>query len=131
MSSLEKASCLASDEIITPLKLDKFSSDGLETLKTNFDKLKVQYDDCHGISENGRPYLNKLVLSEYNASYALSNQLVEAYKPLEETGYKLFIIPQDQAFKKSQQMSIPVQAYSGTKPETLRVIEALAESVTK
>ena len=127
--SLEKASCLASDEIITPLKLDKFSSDGLETLKTNFDKLKVQYDDCHGISENGRPYLNKLVLSEYNASYALSNQLVGAYKPLEATGYKLFIIPQDQAFKKAQQMSIPIQAYSGTKAETLKVIEALADSV--
>ncbi|MBQ9206370.1 MAG: ParA family protein [Treponema sp.] len=127
--SLEKAACLASDEIITPLKLDKFSSDGLETLKTNFDKLKVQYDDCHGISESGRPFLNKLVLSEYNASYALSNQLVEAYKPLESTGYKLFIIPQDQAFKKAQQLSIPVQAYSGTKAETLKVIESLAASL--
>ena len=75
------------------------------------------------------PPSSELVLSEYNASYALSNQLVEAYKPLEATGYKLFIIPQDQAFKKAQQMSIPVQAYSGTKAETLKVIEALADSV--
>lgn len=127
--SLEKASCLASDEIITPLKLDKFSSDGLQTLKTNFDKLKVQYDDCHGISESGRPFLNKLVLSEYNGSYALSKQLLEAYRPLEKSGFKLFVVPQDQAFKKAQQMSIPIQEYGGTKAETLQVIKDIADSI--
>ena len=129
--SLEKSACLASDEIITPLKLDKFSSDGLETLKTNFDKLKLEYDDCHGICESGRPFFNKLVLSEHNASYSLSNQLVNAYKPLEENGYKLFIIPQDQAFKKAQQLCIPVQAFNGTKQETIQAIEALAASISK
>lgn len=129
--SLEKSACLASDEIITPLKLDKFSSDGLETLKANFDKLKLEYDDCHGISENGRPYLNKLVLSEYNASYALNKLLVKAYRPLEDNGFKLFIIPQDQAFKKAQQLCIPIQAFNDTKPETLKVLEELAECVSK
>ena len=95
------------------------------------DKLKLEYDDCHGISENGRPYLNKLVLSEYNASYALSKQLVKAYKPLEDNGYRLFIIPQDQAFKKAQQLCIPVQAFSDTKPDTLKVLEELAECLSK
>ena len=109
--SLEKSACLASDEIITPLKLE--------------------YDDCHGISENGRPYLNKLVLSEYNASYALNKQLVKAYRPLEDNGFKLFIIPQDQAFKKAQQLCIPIQAFNDTKPETLKVLEELAECVSK
>lgn len=129
--SLEKAACLASDEIVTPLKLDKFSSDGLQTLKENYDKLKKDFDSCNGICETGRPYFNKLVLSEYNASYALSNQLVKAYKPLEENGFKLFIIPQDQAFKKAQQLCIPVQAFNGTKADTLKVLEELAECISK
>ena len=63
---------------------------------------------------------------------------MKAYKPLEDNGYRLFIIPQDQAFKKAQgsqilvqELYIPVQAFSDTKPDTLKVLEELAECLSK
>lgn len=111
------------------MKLDRFSADGLDTFNTNLSNLRKTYDGCHGVSENGKPDFNKIVLNENNNSYAQCRELIEAYKPLEANGYKLFIVPQDLSFRKAQQNSVSIQDFTGTKPETLKVIDELAESL--
>lgn len=128
-SGLEENCCLSCDEIVTVLKLDRFSADGLDTFNTNLSNLRKTYDGCHGVSENGKPDFNKIVLNENNNSYAQCRELIEAYKPLEANGYKLFIVPQDLNFRKAQQNSVSIQDFTGTKPETLKVIDELAESL--
>lgn len=128
-SGLEENCCLSCDEIVTVLKLDRFSADGLDTFNTNLSNLRKTYDGCHGVSENGKPDFNKIVLNENNNSYAQCRELIEAYKPLEANGYKLFIVPQDLSFRKAQQNSVSIQDFTGTKAETLKVIDELAESL--
>ena len=128
-TGLEENCCLSCDEVVTVLKLDRFSADGLDTFNTNLTNLRKTYDGCHGVSINGKPDFNKIILNENNNSYSQCRELIEAYKPLEKTGYKLFIVPQDLSFRKAQQVSVPIQNFSGTKAETLKVINEIAESL--
>lgn len=128
-TGLEENCCLSCDEVVTVLKLDRFSADGLDTFNTNLTKLRETYDGCHGVSVTGKPYFNKIVLNENNNSYSQCRDLIQSYKPMEDNGFKLFIVPQDLSFRKAQQISVPLQNFSGAKPETLNVINELAESL--
>ena len=127
--ALEESCFIASDEVINVLKLDRFSHDGLKTFKMNLDSMKKRYNNCYGVSIDGKPYLNKLVLNENNSAIAQCRDLVEQYKQLEPNGFKIFIIPIDQGFRKSQTTGVPIQSIAGSKKETLDSLTEIAEAL--
>jgi len=127
--ALEESCFIASDEIINVLKLDRFSRDGLKTFKINLDSMKKRYNNCYGVSIDGKPLLSKLILNENNSAIAQCRELVEKYKQLETNGFKTFVIPIDQGFRKSQTTCVPIQDIAGAKKETLDSITEIAEAL--
>ena len=127
--ALEESCFIASDEVINVLKLDRFSYDGLKTFKTNLETMKKRYDNCYGVSINGKPYLKKLVLNENNNAITQCRDLVAQYKALEPNGFQIFVIPTDTGFRKAQTTSVPVQAMAGTKKDTLEALSEIAEAL--
>ena len=127
--ALEESCFIASDEVINVLKLDRFSHDGLKTFKMNLDSMKKRYDNCYGVSINGKPFLNKLILNENNSAIAQCRDLVTQYKALEVNGFRVFVIPVDQGFRKSQSTGVPIQVIAGAKKETLNSITDIAEAL--
>ena len=78
---------------------------------------------------NGKPYLKKLILNENNNAIAQCRDLVAQYKALEPSGIQVFVIPTDTGFRKAQTTSVPVQAMSGTKKETMEALAEIAEAL--
>ena len=91
--------------------------------------MKKRYDNCYGVSINGKPYLKKLVLNENNNAIAQCRDLVAQYKALEPSGFEIFVIPTDTGFRKAQTTSVPVQAMTGTKKDTLEALSQIAEAL--
>ena len=95
----------------------------------NLDSMKKRYDNCYGVSVGGKPFLNKLILNENNSAIAQCRDLVAQYKTLEVNGFKVFVIPVDQGFRKSQSTGVPIQVIAGAKKETLSSISDIAEAL--
>ena len=91
--------------------------------------MKKRYDNCYGVSVNGKPLLNKLILNENNNAIAQCKDLVAQYKALEPSGYKVFVIPTDTGFRKAQTTSVPVQSIAGSKKETLDALSEIAQAL--
>lgn len=119
-NALEKSVFLAVEEVIAVLQLDVFSADGLQTFINSLTTLKDDFD-----SEN--PYINKLILNSHDKRIAHQEDILSDYEKVK--GFKTFLIPVDQAFKNAQSQGIPIQAYSGTKDETLKTIQTIARSI--
>lgn len=115
--ALEESCFLASDEAITVLNIDEFSSDGLITFMQNIDSLKDRYD-------TDKPKMNKIILNSRDLRLVQQADYLEKIKTA--TDSKLYIVPVDQAFRKAQSVHVPVQYLEGTKKETLSVIQELS-----
>lgn len=119
--ALEESCLLASDEAITVLNIDEFSTDGLITFHQNIESMRERYD-------TEKPRMNKIVLN--GRDHRLSQQSDYITKLEKElVDMKLYIVPVDQSFKKCQSIHYPIQSLSGTKEETLCVINSLAEAI--
>lgn len=119
--SLEESCLLASDEAITVLNIDEFSTDGLITFHQNIESLRERYD-------TEKPRMNKIVLN--GRDHRLVQQADYIGKLEKElANMELFIVPIDQSFKKSQAIHYPIQSVSETKKETLAVINSLAQAI--
>lgn len=89
----------ACDEVISVLLLDVFSMDGLDVFKENIADFKKR-------KRVQNPKFSKLILNGYNKTLQLHNSI---YKQMaEQTVFDCFVIPQDQAFKRSQSLAKPV-----------------------
>lgn len=115
--ALEESCFLASDEAITVLNIDEFSSDGLITFMQNIDSLKDRYD-------TDKPKMNKIILNSRDLRLVQQADYLEKIKTA--TDSKLYIVPVDQAFRKAQSVHVPIQYLEGTKKETLSVIQELS-----
>lgn len=118
--ALEESCLLASDEAITVLSIDEFSSDGLITFLQNIDGLKERYD-------TDKPRMDKIILNSRDLRLIQQADYLEKIK--NATDSKLYIIPVDQAFRKAQSVHVPVQFLEGVKKETLEVLETLAKDI--
>lgn len=118
--ALEESCFLASDEAITVLNIDEFSSDGLITFMQNIDSLKDRYD-------TDKPKMNKIILNSRDLRLVQQADYLEKIKTA--TDSKLYIVPVDQAFRKAQSVHVPVQYLEGTKKETLSVIQELSSDI--
>ncbi|MGN0730366.1 MAG: ParA family protein [Treponema sp.] len=120
--ALEESCFLASDEAITVLNIDEFSSDGLITFMQNIDSLKDRYD-------TDKPKMDKIILNSRDLRLVQQADYLEKIKSA--TDSKLYIVPVDQAFRKAQSVHVPVQYLEGTKKETLSVIKELSSDIEK
>lgn len=119
--ALEESFFLASDEAITVLNIDEFSSDGLITFMQNIEKLRERYD-------TDKPRMDKIVLNSRDLRLIQQADYLE--KIHSATDSKLYIIPVDQGFRKAQSVHIPLQYLEGVKKETLSVISQLADDIS-
>ena len=120
--ALEESCFLASDEAITVLNIDEFSSDGLITFMQNIDSLKDRYD-------TDKPKMDKIILNSRDLRLVQQADYLEKIKSA--TDSKLYIVPVDQSFRKAQSVHVPVQYLEGTKKETLSVIKELSSDIEK
>ena len=120
--ALEESCFLASDEAITVLNIDEFSSDGLSTFMQNIDSLKDRYD-------TDKPKMDKIILNSRDLRLVQQADYLEKIKSA--TDSKLYIVPVDQSFRKAQSVHVPVQYLEGTKKETLSVIKELSSDIEK
>lgn len=118
--ALEESCLLASDEAVTVLNIDEFSSDGLITFYENIESMKERYD-------TDKPRMDKIVLNARDLRLVQQADYLEKIK--NATDSKLYIIPVDQGFKKAQSVHIPVQFLSDVKKETLSVISQISSDL--
>lgn len=118
--ALEESCFLASDEAITVLNIDEFSSDGLITFMQNIDSLKDRYD-------TDKPKMNKIILNSRDLRLVQQADYLEKIKAA--TDSKLYIVPVDQGFRKAQSVHVPLQHLEGVKKETLSVIKNLSRDL--
>lgn len=118
--ALEESCFLASDEAVTVLNIDEFSSDGLITFMQNIDSLKERYD-------TEKPKMNKIVLNSRDLRLIQQADYLEKIKAA--TDSNLYIVPTDQGFRKAQSVHVPLQYLEGVKKETLSVITKLAKDL--
>ena len=119
--ALEESFFLASDEAITVLNIDEFSSDGLITFMQNIDKLRERYD-------TDKPRMDKIILNSRDLRLIQQADYLEKIRSA--TDSKLYIIPVDQGFRKAQSVHVPLQYLEGVKKETLTVISQLADDIS-
>lgn len=118
--ALEESCFLASDEAVTVLNIDEFSSDGLITFMQNIDSLKDRYD-------TDKPKMNKIVLNSRDLRLVQQTDYLEKIR--NATNSKLYIVPVDQGFRKAQSVHVPLQYLEGVKKETLSVISKLSSDL--
>ena len=93
--ALEESCLLASDEAITVLNIDEFSTDGLITFYQNIESLRERYD-------TEKPLMNKIVLNGRDLRLSQQNDYLQRMETTaEQSNMKLYIVPVDQAFKKA------------------------------
>lgn len=122
---IETSCFLASDEAVTVMRIDSFSTDGLQIFFDNLKKMKRRF-------ETDLPILTKLILNARDMRVIQQNSIVEQVQSLaQKTNRNVYVIPIDQAFPKAQQIHVPVQNLEGVKKETLNVIKKLAADLAK
>ena len=123
--NFERSIFYATNEIIAVLQLDEFSKDGLQIFN---DRLKTFINDNLD-EDDPRPLFNKIVFNAKDDRIAQQSIILQQFKPLENHGYKLYVIPVDQAYRKAQSAHITIQEFSGTKKETLETLSELAKDL--
>lgn len=118
-STFEENIFYACDEIVPVMKCDTFSADGLTIFLENVKDFKKRRR-CQ------KAEIKTVVINEHNASFALDTKIKDLI--VSQKDYKSIIVPQDQAFKKSQAYQKSIQEI-GAKPNTLEAIKTLAEVV--
>ena len=121
--ALEESCLLASDEAITVLNIDEFSTDGLITFYQNIESLRERYD-------TEKPLMNKIVLNGRDLRLSQQNDYLQRMETTaEQSNMNLYIVPVDQSFKKAQSIHFPIQLLTETKKETLSVISQLTNNI--
>ena len=122
--SFEENIFSAVDEVVCIMLLDVFSLDGLEIFQENLKDFKNR-------REIENPIFSKIILNSYNQSIKFHKEIVE--KMDAQNSFDCFLVPQDQAFKRSQNLQKPIQYLSkqegDAKKETLEALELLAAAI--
>ncbi len=123
--NFERSIFYATNEIVAVLQLDEFSKDGLQIFN---DRLNTFIND-NMEEDEPRPVFNKIVFNAKDDRIAQQGIILKQFLPLKAHGYKLYVIPVDQSFRKAQSAHISIQDFSGTKKETLDTLSDLAEDL--
>jgi len=110
---------LASNYIIPVLLFDKYSVDGIYTLKKLFADFKKRKRADNVI-------IKDIIFNQYDSRLNMSKNIKSEFEKL---NYNCHIIPIDQNFKKCVSSKITIQYAKGTKKETLDQIEKIMQEI--
>ena len=122
---LERAALIASDEVVTPMTSEVFSLDGLEIFIHELQKLR----------KNMRSAVkhNKIIINSYDTRIKQHRDIYAA--ALESGNYKVYLIPVDPIFRKSQEAGKAPQLFKvrgrGMKEATAKVFDELNRDIWK
>ena len=122
---LNESVFMASNEIIAVLQFNEFSKDGLQIFTDNLTNAKKR---LHIPAEKAT--FNKIILNAKDERIKQQSDIFNTFKQLETIGYRLFVVPVEQAFNKAQAMHTAIQELVGTKKETLQAIGEIVKAVT-
>lgn len=126
---LETACFLASDEIVSVLKIDTFSFEGMQTFYGSLNRMARRYDIELPVIKK---MLKKWILNGGDKRLSLQRDYEKYYEQLARNSNALsYTVPVDQAFPKAQAMKIPVQSLDSTKKETLEALHRLASDLAE
>lgn len=125
LGMLERAALIASDEVVTPMTSEVFSLDGLEIFIHELQKLR----------KNMRSAVkhNKIIINSYDTRIKQHRDIYAA--ALESGNYKVYLIPVDPIFRKSQEAGKAPQLFKvrgrGIKEATAKVFDELNRDIWK
>lgn len=125
LGMLERAALIASDEVVTPMTSEVFSLDGLEIFIHELQKLR----------KNMRSAVkhNKIIINSYDTRIKQHRDIYAA--ALESGNYKVYLIPVDPIFRKSQEAGKAPQLFKvrgrGMKEATAKVFDELNMDIWK
>ena len=125
LGMLERAALIASDEVVTPMTSEVFSLDGLEIFIHELQKLR----------KNMRSAVkhNKIIINSYDTRIKQHRDIYAA--ALESGNYKVYLIPVDPIFTKSQEAGKAPQLFKvrgrGMKEATAKDFDELNRDIWK
>lgn len=112
----------ACDEVIAVMQADVFSNDGITIFGENIQDFKKRK------RAETKPVFNKIILNSYDGRLAYHHAMKETLN--NQSKFQIFIVPTDQAFKRSQNAQKPIQLLQNdAKVETLKAIENIAQNL--
>lgn len=119
--AIERAALVASDEVITPIMPDPFGISGLEIFAGN---LKGVRRDL----ESRKPEYRRIVINAVDHRIKQHGEIVASVRA-EAAGFKLYLFPVDQVFRKAQSGHTSVFDTAGAKQATLAELERLTADI--
>ena len=123
LGMLERYALIASDEVITPMTSEVFSLDGLEIFIHELEKLRKN------LRSNVRH--NKIIINSFDTRIRQHRDIYEA--AMESGNYKVYRIPVDPVFRKSQEAGTAPQLFKvkgrGMKEATAKVFQELYRDI--
>lgn len=122
LGRLEKSALIASDEVITPMTPEAFSLDGLEIFIDELAKLKKNFRS---------PIVHKKVVINSYDERIKQHRII--YRSAKKGNFRIYQIPVDPVFRKSQELKIAPQSYrykgKGLKEKTLKAFELMENEI--
>lgn len=125
LGMLERYALIASDEVITPMTSEVFSLDGLEIFITELQKLRKN------LRSNVKH--DKIIINSFDTRIKQHRDIYTA--AVESGNYKVYLIPVDPVFRKSQEAGKAPQLFKvrgrGMKDATAKVFDELYKDIWK
>lgn len=118
-TELDKKFLLASDEVVPILKIDTFSVEGIKDFYLLLNQLK---------DGDEKPEFKKYIFNCKDLRTSIQRSLLSN---IEGIDFRKYIVPIDPIFEKSKATKQLVQAMSGTKSETQKVLAEIASDLMR
>jgi chromosome partitioning protein len=118
---LERASALASDQIISPILGDSFALDGLQIFNENLKRIRQRM-------ETRKPVYRRIVVNAVDGRIRQHTETLNAIRAAAGK-FCIYCLPVDPAFRLAQRQHRAVQAMPGLKAETRQALKELAKDI--
>jgi chromosome partitioning protein len=119
--AIERASLVASDEVITPIMPDPFGLSGLEIFTQNLTDLRKDL-------ETQKPEYRRIIINAVDNRIRQHGEIVETMKK-DAAVFKLYIFPVDQVFRRAETDHKSLYEIGTAKRETIEELDRLAREV--
>lgn len=119
--AIERAALVASDEVITPIMPDPFGISGLEIFAGNLKGLRRDL-------ESRKPEYRRIVINAVDHRIKQHGEITATVRT-SAAGFRLYLFPVDQVFRKAQSGHTSVFDTGGAKKETITELERLTAEI--
>jgi chromosome partitioning protein len=119
--AIERATLVASDEVITPIMPDPFGISGLEIFTKNLADLRTDL-------ETQKPEYRRIIINAVDNRIKQHGEIVETMRN-EAAEFKLYVFPVDQVFRRAETEHKSIYDMGTAKKETIEELDRLAAEV--